>query len=265
MKIINDSDSSTEMETANESKKPNDYFNGRRKGGNYLAGFLFIGFGVVLLLKALQIDVPDWLFNWGTLFIAIGVVSGIKHQFRNIGWLIPTTIGVFILLNDYYPDLEISQFVWPIALILIGVFILLKPRKHKYRRFYKGDAFMYSESNGSVTGDDEIEASAIFGAVKRTILSKNFKGGKISSVFGGAKINLMQSEIQGTAVLYLETIMGGTELIVPSNWDVKQEISAVMGGIEDKRPTMHVSIDPNKVLVLKGSVVMGGIEIKSYS
>jgi hypothetical protein len=38
-----------------------------------------------------------------------------------------------------------------------------------------------------------------------------------------------------------------------------------MGGIEDKRIMQKENtIDPTKVLILKGNAVFGGLEIKSY-
>lgn len=261
MKIIHDD---AGLENDSRIEQENKPF--RRHGnGNILAGFILVAIGVLLLLRSLQVEIPSWLFRWETLLIAIGLFSGARHNFRHFGWLIPVGIGSFFLLDDIFPEIELDQFAWPVILIGMGIFIMFKPRHHKhYKRFYKGDAFSYGENNGSVTGDDLLDVSAMFGSIKKTVLSKDFKGGKLTCIFGGAKINLMQSDIQGTVILDVSTVMGGTELIVPANWDVKQEMSAVMGGIEDKRPTQHVTIDATKVLVLKGSVVMGGIEIKSY-
>jgi hypothetical protein len=38
---------------------------------------------------------------------------------------------------------------------------------------------------------------------------------------------------------------------------------SIFGGTDDKRQTL-TEADPNKVLVLEGTVIFGGIEIKSY-
>ena len=55
------------------------------------------------------------------------------------------------------------------------------------------------------------------------------------------------------------------KLIVPANWEIQTtEIDTVFGGIEDKRPQQAVGTNPDKVLILKGSVVFGGIDIRSY-
>ena len=41
---------------------------------------------------------------------------------------------------------------------------------------------------------------------------------------------------------------------------------AIFGGVEDKRPQLAdtSTVNPNKVLVLKGTCIFGGIDIKSY-
>src|SRR5690606_24157016 len=98
----------------------------------------------------------------------------------------------------------------------------------------------------------------IFGGSNKNILSKNFKGGNVVNIFGGSDLNLSQADIKGKAVLEITAIFGGTKLIVPSNWDVRPEIVTVFGGIEDKRQISPASETPEKILVLKGTVIFGG-------
>lgn len=62
----------------------------------------------------------------------------------------------------------------------------------------------------------------------------------------------------------LTTIFGGTKFIVPSNWTVKSEAVTIFGGLEDKRNTQTLIDNPDKILLLKGTVIFGGIEIKSF-
>ncbi len=81
---------------------------------------------------------------------------------------------------------------------------------------------------------------------------------------GGAEINLMQADLQHNIVLEVNNVFGGTKLIVPSNWDVKNEVSAVFGGIEDKRSINTSVPDQDKILILKGTCVFGGIEVSNY-
>jgi len=104
---------------------------------------------------------------------------------------------------------------------------------------------------------------SIFSGIKKTILSKQFMGGEIVSVFGGAELNLTNADFTSPVVLDLVQIFGGTKLIIPANWEIRPEAATIFGGIEDKRrqpPNTHA----DKVLILKGSIIFGGVEVSSY-
>ena len=74
----------------------------------------------------------------------------------------------------------------------------------------------------------------------------------------------MKADIQNPIVLEVNNVFAGTKLIVPSNWDVKNEVTVVFGGVEDKR-TINTGIpDPEKIMILKGTCVFGGIEVTNY-
>jgi hypothetical protein len=120
-----------------------------------------------------------------------------------------------------------------------------------------------SAYEGEATSDDFIDSTSIFGGAKKNIISKNFRGGDLVNIFGGTELDLSRADFNGTAEIELTTIFGGTKLIVPSNWDVRSEAVTLFGGLEDKR-NMSTSENPTKTLVLKGTVIFGGIELKSY-
>jgi predicted membrane protein len=121
-----------------------------------------------------------------------------------------------------------------------------------------------SKNNFEEEGAENIEINVAFGSVKKIILSKNFKGGEINCFMGCSEINLMKADIQKPITLEVNTVFGGAKLIIPSNWDVKNEVTAVFGGIEDKRIINSGITDPQKIIVLKGTCVFGGIEIAIY-
>jgi predicted membrane protein len=58
-------------------------------------------------------------------------------------------------------------------------------------------------------------------------------------------------------------VFGGTKIIVPANWTVHSEMVAIFGGIEDKRPP-QLNVAAEKVLVIVGTSLFGGIDIKSF-
>ena len=81
---------------------------------------------------------------------------------------------------------------------------------------------------------------------------------------GGAEINLQQADIKQAAVLEVNNVFAGTKIFIPSNWDIKNEITAVFGGVEDKRSLNLPTPDAKKSIILRGTCVFGGIEIKNF-
>jgi hypothetical protein len=107
----------------------------------------------------------------------------------------------------------------------------------------------------------------VFGGVKKNIISKNFRGGETVTIFGGTEINLTQADVNGGVVLDLTQIFGGTKLIVPPHWRIQsKDMVAIFGGVDDKRPLLSNASteETNKVLILKGTCIFGGIDIRSY-
>jgi len=116
-----------------------------------------------------------------------------------------------------------------------------------------------------INSEGFIDAVSVFGGMEKNIVTKDFRGGDIVTFFGGTSLNLSQSDIKEKATLELTQVFGGTQLIIPSNWKLHSEMVSVFGSVEDKRG-LHKdhSSDPVKTLVLRGTSVFGGIEIKSY-
>ena len=124
-----------------------------------------------------------------------------------------------------------------------------------------GGAFVNNGSDYST--EDFIDTTSIFGGVHKKVVSKNFRGGDIVTFLGGSEIDLSQAEINGTARLDVTQVMGGTKIIVPAHWEVRSEVTALFAGFEDKRQ-QPVTINPNKVLIIDGTSIFGGIELKNY-
>jgi predicted membrane protein len=77
---------------------------------------------------------------------------------------------------------------------------------------------------------------------------------------GGVDIDLSRSTMEGDRVVVnVFALMGGIVLRIPHDWAVVSNVTALLGGVEDKtRPPS----EPIGTLVLEGSAIMGGIEIK---
>lgn len=256
----------------------------RSRYGHIWTGVFILLIGVAALIKTSVTDLPDWLFSWQTFLIALGLFIGFKHGFRTPSWFILIIIGSVFLVRDIYPDLTIRPYIWPAALIAVGTYLILKPRrcrpagqKNEDQKKSAGNSdsgptivadvnFGWTESyeNQKDFKEDFVDSTSFFGGAKKNIISKNFKGGDLVSIFGGTELDLTRADFTGTATLELTTIFGGTKLIVPSNWTIKSEAVTIFGGMEDKRNMQTVTDNPEKILILKGLVIFGGTEIKSF-
>jgi len=252
-----------------------------RGPGRVWAGLFIVAIGGVLLLDQMGFPFPDWLFTWPVLLIALGLFAGLRHNFRRGGWLIMILIGAFFLVQDYYPQWPIHRFLWPFVLIFLGLFFILAPRRSRWRGEWKRDwkrewkeeyrrdrygrqySGAFSTSKEGYTSEDFIDSTAIFGGVHRKVVSKNFKGGDVTSVMGGTEIDLTQADFTGVIKLDVTQVMGGTKIIVPAHWEVRCEVSALFAGFEDKRQQPAV-VNPDKVLILQGTSIFGGIELRNY-
>ena len=232
-------------------------------GGRALGGLIIVVVGTILLAKQVGADIPYWIFSWPMLLIAIGLYVGARHSFRHWGWLIPVAIGTAFLLENLVPEIRLREYLWPVIVICIGLVMIFRSRGKNRGDLFKRWEKQASEANQSSEGF--FESVIIFGENKKQILSKDFKGGESVCVFGGVEVNLTQADINGRVPLELVQVFGGTTLIVPSHWKIEtEEMVSIFGGLNDKRQLQNNVTDQTKVLVLKGTSVFGGIDIKSF-
>lgn len=208
--------------------------------------FLFIGIGILLH----QIEVWDFGYIirtwWPLILIAIGFLQLINRKNSSpVVSLMFIIVGGLLLLNQW-TDVNLTAFIWPLIFILIGLTIIFSRIKHH----------KVLDSNNS------IEAFSIFSGTNLRSQSKDFQGGEITSIFGGAEIDLRDTVIaEKGAAFDLTSIFGGIVIIVPENVHVEITGLPIFGGWEDK--TRRAS-DSNDVPVIKINclAIFGGVEIK---
>ncbi len=60
-------------------------------------------------------------------------------------------------------------------------------------------------------------------------------------------------------------MFGGTTIVVPNDWNVVMNVTSIFGGFSNKSiKDPNVPIDLTKHLIIKGLVVFGGGELKTY-
>lgn len=209
---------------------------------------VFIVVGSVFLLDALNIiDVSGLISNWGPLLIIIVGLFSLANNPR--AFVLPVAIisvGVLLLLNSLdFIDVNVWQLIWPIAIIGFGVSMLVKRSKRGRK----------------TVNTDEISSTVVFSGIEMNNTSDDFQGGVITTVFGGAEIDLRNTRLQGEATIEVFVAFGGIELKVPREWDVHVSGVPLFGGIEDG--THKPEADDSPRLYLKGTCMFGGVEISN--
>jgi hypothetical protein len=230
----------------------------RPRGDRNLVGLIIIIVGGFLLAKQLDVDLPRWLFSFPMALITIGILIGAKHSFRKPVWLIPVGIGTFLLISRYFVyDFELWRFFWPVLIIIVGFLLLFKRKSSWPTPGSTGTSFDSKE--------EILDSVTIFGGVKKNIISKTFRGGEAVTVFGGTELNFLQADMEHPVILELVQVFGGTKLIVPAHWKVQtDELVTIFGGLNDKRPLPSQPSPGERVIIIKGTMIFAGIDIKSY-
>jgi predicted membrane protein len=223
----------------------------------FLIGLVILALGTGLLLSNLGIlnyEIKRYILRWEMILIALGLIF-IVSQDSKVPGIILLIIGGFLYSRDFINlNFNFWQIFWPIMLILAGVLILFRKRI---------DAPSWEKK--SVDTEDLIDEIAVFGGADKTIMSQNFKGGKILAIFGGSSFNMARAKLApGKNYIEVLAIFGGMKLIVPEDWNIKISAVSIFGGFTDKHRIQSYSGNPESELVIKGIVIFGGGEIRSF-
>lgn len=227
----------------------------------WLGVFLLLVGGAWLLdaINIIPYHIEYYIFSWKTLLIALGIFFVVGRQRMSTGFIL-IAIGAFFWLNDLdffdFFNFNVWRVFWPLVIIAIGISLIT-------RRSNPSSRIIGGQSNAEGDPSDVIDDFAIFGGRERTVTSQNFRGGKITAMFGGSDIDLRGADLaKGENILDLFVMFGGTQIIVPPDWTVRVEVFSLLGGFGDKRySTLKVVPDSEKVLIIKGFVMFGGGEV----
>jgi predicted membrane protein len=228
------------------------------KSNRAVVGVILVLVGLFLVMRNTGVFpgfVEDIIFSWPMLLVTIGLVITISSSGEKTSGIIVMAVGAFFLIPHIFSETFNVNMFWPSIFIIIGVIFIFSKRKG-----------WNSVSTSTHSGDDYIDYVHVFSGGERQIVSDNFRGGKVTAVFGGSEIDLTKAKLApGVSELELACVFGGTTIIVPDDWNIKIEVVPVLGGFGDSRKlNPGRTIDSTKQLVIKGAVVFGGGEIKSY-
>jgi predicted membrane protein len=199
--------------------------------------------------------IDNVIFSWPMLLVAIGLVMTLGATEKTGGIIVMAVGGFFMIPLIFRETFHMYNMFWPSIFIIVGIIFIVSRRRGWNTASTKG-----------IIGDDYVDYVNVFSGGERQIVSQNFKGGKITAVFGGIELDLTKAKLaQGVSELEIACVFGGATLIVPDDWHVTIEVTPVLGGFSDTRKlSPGRTVDPSKHLLIKGAVVFGGGEVKSY-
>jgi predicted membrane protein len=223
-----------------------------------IIGFILVLVGLFLVLRNTGFF-PDFIdhvvFSWPMLLVAVGLVMTLGSTEKTAGVIVMAVGGFFLIPMIFRETFHAYNMFWPSIFIIIGVIFIVSRRRGIGATTTKG-----------IAGDEWVDYVNIFSGGERQIVSQSFKGGKITAIFGGMELDLTKAGLApGRSELEIACIFGGATIIVPDDWFVKIEVTPILGGFNDSRKLIPGrTIDPAKQLIIRGAVIFGGGEVKSY-
>ena len=213
-----------------------------------IIGLLIVAVGASFLLTNLNILPFDvGIAQWWPLFIVAGGVVMLLSDVRNYLWaLLVIGLGVLLQLKQFgIVDVNPLQLFWPAIIIVLGVSVMTSR----------------GSSRGKIAASDREDVMAILSGSEVRVESKDFKGSRVTSICGGAMIDLRKAVIKKEATIDVFAFWGGIEIIVPEHVMVKNNTSVIMGGVEQQAGGDAVK-EGSPILYITGDVVMSGVEVK---
>lgn len=109
------------------------------------------------------------------------------------------------------------------------------------------------------------EVNNLMGGTKKEYNFAELKGGIINCVMGGTEIDLTNATLEKGATIDVFLMMGGAKIKVPKDWNIVLDTDNIMGDSKDRNAEDEDVVEDNsKTLKIRGTVLMGGLEIKRY-
>ena len=222
------------------------YYGGMKSSLSQLtAGVCIVAVGGLLLLDTLHIT-DGALSTWWPLLLVVAGIAALVNDIRNYLWGLALVVGGVLFQLRALDIVSINpwEFFWPVIIMLVGLSVIAN-----------------RNSRPKISKDQSEDVSAILGGIDQITAAEDYRGGNITAVLGGAKLDLRKAVIKKEATLQVFTICGGIELLVPENVVVQPQATCILGAIENKQRGASTKSAP--ILYIAGTVALGGIEVKT--
>ena len=208
-------------------------------------GVTIMAAGVFLALDNLGIVDSSLFFRyWPLAFVALGIVKLTTPTPQRSGGAFWIVVGVALLA--FTTGHMNFQRLWALLLVFVGGSIAWRALRPRPAR---------SEASSVV------DMMAMLGGSKTVNSSGDFRGGQALAVMGGCEVDLRKATIgEEGATLDIFAFWGGVVVQVPEDWEVDNRVNAFLGAVENKT---HPTSGSTQRLVLTGTVLMGGAEVKN--
>lgn len=150
--------------------------------------------------------------------------------------------------------------LWPGLLVLLGIALLIGGRRGA-KRGASPEAPTSGDTQSLATDDDRVNKQIMFSGLELKIESRAWKGGVLDVTCGGVELDLRYARLAPEgAVLEVRVVMGGVDIRVPDTWQVKCDVTPLLGGADDMTRSTQGSTDA-PVLRVVGAVTLGGLSI----
>lgn len=213
-------------------------------------GSCLILIGVIFFLNALDItDINIFFPGWWTLFIIVPCFIGLftEDYFGNmIGFL----IGMALLAScqGWISFGTIAKLIFPVALIIIGLNILLRGKIHS----------KVNEKMKALNTIDGKSVVAIFGSQDLKVTEK-YLGGDVEAIFGSIDLDISEAKLETETPIKINAIFGGVTIQTPKDVNVIVKSVPIFGGVESKVKSNEKA---KKTIYIEAVAVFGGVEIK---
>jgi hypothetical protein len=230
-----------------------------------IVGLLVVAFG--LLLTARNIgwlngeDVDAILRHWPLALVAIGIsriLSCETTPARVFGGVV-TFVGVWLTAELVYGYPLRFWELWPVLIVVLGGSMIMRALRPPAP---PSAAAAVVESSPVYESPWTTAEFAFWSRVERRVTTPAFKRADLTAMMGAIVYDLRQTSptTPGPAVIDMFVLWGGVEIIVPPDWVVENHVVPILGGVEDGSSGTQGATHR---LVLRGAVVMGGVEVKT--
>jgi len=217
-----------------------------------IIGWILIGLGMLFLIRLLGINIiGPILGQWhiGMIIVGIALLANATPDTSRTTPYVLIGLGTLFFLKSFNLfHFNIGSLILPAILIAAGYHYL---RSHK--------------NNQKAGSENSIDAVSFLSGVDNKTHSKNLAGGSITSILGGANINLTDADMAADQMeIHVFAFMGGVEIKTPLHWQVNCQVIPILGGSSNESNCLADRLNmPQKNLTIKGIAIMGGISIKN--